>query len=49
MIFIPNDVDKLINEYIRMKNKKPKLFNYDEWDSFEQYKEYLEKELRKYY
>ncbi len=26
---------------LRRKNKKPKPFNYDEWDSFEQYKEYL--------
>lgn len=47
MINIPNDVDKLIDEYISKIGKKPKLFNYDEWDSFEQYKEYLENELEK--
>lgn len=45
MVNIPDEVDKLIDEYIRKKDKKPKPFNYDEWDSFEQYKEYLEKEL----
>lgn len=45
MVNIPDDVDKLIDEYIEKKSKRPKPFNYDEWDSFEQYKEYLEKEL----
>ncbi len=46
---IPNDIKKLIHEYIERNGKRPNGFNYDEWDSFEQYKEYLEKELRKYY
>lgn len=47
MVNIPDDVDKLIDEYIKRKGKKPRPWNYDEWDSFEQYKEYLEKELNK--
>lgn len=45
MVNIPDDVDKLIDEYIEKKGKRPKPFNYDEWDNFGQYKEYLEKEL----
>ncbi len=44
---MPNDIKKLIHEYIDRYNKRPDPFNYDEWDSFEQYKEYLEKELGK--
>ena len=47
MVNIPNDVDKLLDEYIKKKSKRPKTFNYDEQDSFEQYKEYLKKELEK--
>lgn len=47
MVNIPDGVDKLIDKYVKTKEKRPKPFNYDEWDSFEQYKEYLEKELNK--
>ncbi len=47
MVNIPNDVDMLIDEYIKKKGKKPRLWNYDEWDSFEEYKKYLEAELNK--
>lgn len=47
MIDIPDDIDKLIDEYIKEKGKRPSPFNYDEWDSLEQYRKYLEKELNK--
>lgn len=47
MINIPNDVKKLIHKYIEKYNKRPNPFNYDEWNSFDEYKEYLEKELNK--
>lgn len=44
---MPNEVENLIHEYMEKYNKRPAPFNYDEWDSFEEYKEYLEKELNK--
>ena len=44
---IPNDIKQLIHEYIDKYHKRTNPFNYDEWDSFEQYKDYLEKELNK--
>lgn len=43
MAYIPDYVKKLIHKY----NKRPVPFNYDELDNFQQYKEYLEKELNK--
>lgn len=47
MIF-PNEIKELIHQYIEKYGKRPEEgFNYDEWDSFEQYKKYLEKELGK--
>jgi len=46
-MIIPDDVKKLIHEYIDKYGKRPAPFNYDEWDSFDQYREYLEKELNK--
>jgi hypothetical protein len=47
-MIIPNEILELIKEYKKKYNKRPeKGFNYDEWNSFEEYKEYLEKELRK--
>ena len=44
-MIIPDDVYKLIDEYIEKEGKKPHPWNYDEWNSFEEYKKYLEKEL----
>lgn len=46
-MIIPNDVKVLIHKYINEKGKRPLPFNYDEWNSFEEYKKYLEKELEK--
>lgn len=47
MINIPNEIDMLIDKYKKTYNKRPAPFNYDEWNSFDEYKEYLEKELEK--
>lgn len=45
---LPNEIIKLINEYKKQYGKRPeKGFNYDEWNSLQEYKEYLEKELKK--
>ena len=44
---MPDDIEKLIDEYIDKYNKRPFPFNYDEWNSFAEYKEYLQKELNK--
>ena len=46
-MIIPDDVKMLIHEYIKQKGKRPLPFNCDEWYSFKEYKEYLEKELGK--
>lgn len=45
MMNIPDEVNQLIHKYIDKYDKRPRPFNYDEWNSFEQYKEYLEKEI----
>lgn len=45
---MPNDIKTLIHEYIKQKGKRPLAFNYDEWKSLAEYKEYLEKELMDY-
>ncbi len=47
MINMPDDITKLIHRYIKEKGKRPDPFNYDEWNSLNEYKEYLEKELEK--
>ena len=44
---IPNDVKELIHKYIEKNGKRPLGVNCDEWNSFEEYKEYLKKELEK--
>jgi len=46
MINIPDDIHKLIEEYKEKFNKAPRRFNYDVWNSLDEYKEYLEKELK---
>lgn len=46
-MIIPDEIKKLIHEYIEKNGKRPLGFNYDEWNSFEEYKKYLEKELEK--
>lgn len=47
MINIPDEIHKLIDEYKKKYNKAPRRFNYDIWNSLDEYKEYLEKELEK--
>lgn len=47
MINIPKEIDDLIEKYEQKYKKKPEPWNYEEWESFDQYKEYLEKELNK--
>lgn len=44
---IPEKTSYLCLEYRKKFNKKPNPFNYDEYDSFEEYNKYLEKELEK--
>lgn len=46
-MIIPDEIKQLIHKYIEEKGKRPLGFNYDEWNSFEEYKNYLEKELSK--
>lgn len=45
MAYIPTEIKELIHEYIKRNKKRPSPFNYDEWNNFEEYKKYLEKEL----
>lgn len=47
MAYIPDKVKELIHEYISKYNKRPKPFNYDEWNNFEEYRKYLESEMNK--
>lgn len=47
MINIPNEIHKLFDEYVKKYGKAPRRFNYDAWNSLDEYKEYLEKELKK--
>lgn len=47
MINIPKEIDDLIEKYEQKYKKKPKPWNYDEWESFDEYRQYLEKELKK--
>ena len=47
MINIPDEIHKLFNEYQEKYKKAPRRFNYDTWNSLDEYKEYLEKELNK--
>lgn len=47
-MLLPNDILELIKEYETKYNQKlEKGFNIDEWNSFEEYKKYLEEELKK--
>ena len=45
-MIIPDEVGNLIDKYIEQRGRRPLPFNYDEWNSFAEYKEYLEKELK---
>ena len=47
MIHIQLEVTDLIHEYTEMYNKRPRPFNYDQWNNLNEYKEYLEKEVNK--
>ncbi|MCI8641416.1 MAG: hypothetical protein HFJ59_06095 [Clostridia bacterium] len=47
MINIPSEIVDLLHNYINIKGKRPLAFNYDEWNSLDEYKEYLQKELNK--
>ena len=44
---VTDEIKELIHKYIEKNGKRPLGFNYDEWNSFAEYKEYLEKELEK--
>ena len=45
---LPDDIKEMTDKYIEKYGKKPEYgFNYDEWNSFEEYKKYLEEELKK--
>lgn len=44
MINIPDDIKKLIKEYEKQNNEKPRGWNYIE-ETLTEYKEYLEKEM----
>lgn len=44
---IPDDIKKLIHKYIEINGERPRPFNSDEWYGFNEYKAYLEKELKK--
>lgn len=46
MINIPSEITELIHKYIKERGKRPLPFNYDEWNNLNEYKEYLEKELK---
>lgn len=46
-MIIPDEIKELIHKYIEKNGKRPLGFNYDEWNSFAEYKKYLEKELEK--
>lgn len=47
-MYIPKYLRDLIDEYTKTYNKKPdSRFNYDEWNSFEEYGEFLKKEIQK--
>lgn len=48
MAYIPTEVEYLIHEYMEKKKKRPEPFNYDEWNNFNEYKEYLIKELNEF-
>ena len=47
MINIPDEIGKLFDEYKKKYGKAPRRFNYDVWNSLDEYKEYLEKEVNK--
>lgn len=44
---IPKYLHDLMDEYKRVYNQKPRGFNYDEWNSFEEYGKYLSEEIQK--
>lgn len=46
MLIMPDEIKILIQKYIEQKGKRPLPFNYDEWNSFSEYKEYLKKSLQ---
>lgn len=46
MINMPIEITELIHKYIKEKGERPKPFNYDQWNSLREYKEYLEKEFK---
>ncbi|MEI3357017.1 MAG: hypothetical protein V8R81_08575 [Clostridia bacterium] len=46
-MIIPDEIKELIHKYIEKNGKRPLGFNCDEWNSFAEYKEYLERELNK--
>ena len=47
-MIIPDEIKELIHKYIEKNGKRPLGFNYDEWNSFAEYKKYLERELNKW-
>ena len=47
-MIMPNEIKNLIHEYINKYGERPQPYNDDEWIDFDNYKEYLEKELNKW-
>lgn len=44
---IPDEIHKLFEEYQKKYGKAPRRFNNDQWNSLDEYKNYLLKEMEK--
>lgn len=47
MSYIPSEIIDLIHKYMSKYKKRPRPYNEDQWKDFDEYKEYLQKELKK--
>ena len=47
MAILSDEIIELIDRYVKVYGEKPEPFWYTEWNSQEEYKNYLEKELGK--
>lgn len=48
MISLSDEIIDLIKKYERLYKKRPQPFWYTDWNSKEEYKKYLEKEIAEY-